>query len=366
MEWPWRGGSYLRGSALDGAPGRARFGYTCHNEPSWPMVNVEGDFEAVTGRAVAPFLEGTASYGELIHPEDQLGVWTEVQAALREARAFRLLYRVMHADGGWRFVYEEGGLAPGDGAVLLVTGVISDITGEQHLLERFEQQLRLESIGRVAGRLASELNNVLTVVHGTASLLAAGERLPRERLLGLKRTAEVGAALTRRVHDLADERPHAPRAFPLDAWLADAEPFLARAFGDPARFRVELGCAGAGVFLDPRALDQAVLHLLANAAAATRAGGVCSLATRTVPDHHGWVEIALSDTGVGLTPEVEARAFEPFFSTRTHQGAAGLGLPIVAAIAARAGGSASLARGVDGGAVARLRFPSVSPSQHQG
>ncbi len=241
--------------------------------------------------------------------------------------------------------------------------------GEEARLLALQAQ-KLEAIGQLTGGIAHDVNNLLTVLRGGLHLLpGAVEPARRERLIGrMEGAVSRGAEMTRRL--LAFARRQLLQPEPID--LADRAEALATLLTGclGPRIAVELRFAGD---LWPIAADRAALllslqNIAENARAAMADGGrfLVTAANRPLfPQGAGklglaagaYVEIACSDTGTGMTPEVLARAFEPFFTTRPVGQGSGLGLPQVHGFAAQSGGAARLESAIGVGTTVILLLP---------
>jgi two-component system cell cycle sensor histidine kinase/response regulator CckA len=230
---------------------------------------------------------------------------------------------------------------------------------------------RLASLGRLAGGIAHDVNNLLTAVMGGAdSVLARG--VPAESAEDLREVlaaAQRGADLVRRLLALARRQQLAPRVVLLNDAVAALAPLLRRTLGRSITLRLALEEPGRCVLVDPSMLDQVVVNLAVNAAQAMPGGGRITLSTdhRTVltPEARGrsiippgrWVTLDVADTGPGIPPEVLPRLFEPFFTTRREQGGTGLGLATVLGILRQSGGEITLEGPPGQGARFRVWLP---------
>ena len=245
------------------------------------------------------------------------------------------------AVGGAPFVGAEGG-----GAVL----VLRDLTA-QHEAERqhrdlqraFEQAQKLESVGRLAGGVAHDFNNVLTVILGNVelALLSVGEGSPLVEPLGEMRDAAKGAALvTRQLLAFSRKSVIEPRSIDLGEALERLGKMLRRLIGEDVTLRVAAEPAGRA-WVDPGQLEQVLVNLVVNARDAMPKGGEILIRTRcervlpgdprllpgTSPGEYA--VLAVTDTGTGMTEEVKQHVFEPFFTTKEKGKGTGLGLATV-------------------------------------
>lgn len=198
----------------------------------------------------------------------------------------------------------------------------------RELEQRLQHANRLQAVAALAGGVAHDFNNMLTVVRGAADLLRTE---PSEELRGLgddlKAAQERGANLTRKLLTFARRDPSEPRAVSLGGVVRDAEVFLRSVLGDAVRFEVELGDEGR-VFADPDQLDQVLAHLVTNA----RDAGSSRVAISVQADGAGPLCLAVEDDGHGMDPWTRERIFDPFFTTREQGRGVGLGLSTVLGI----------------------------------
>ncbi len=237
---------------------------------------------------------------------------------------------------------------------------------------------RLALLGRMAGGIAHDFNNMLAIILGASAAAAQAAEAPaRAREFAvLDAAAERGAGLVRQLLAFARQQVLAPRALALNPRVAAMAELLPRLLGRDIRLEVVLEEPGRTVLADPSQLDQVILNLAVNARDAIRAsgrGGVIRLSTgrRVVLRSGGegpgaippgrYASIGVEDDGPGIPPDVLARIFEPFFSTKIDQGGTGLGLATVQGIVAQSGGHV-LAESPPGGG---SRFTILLP-RHEG
>lgn len=226
------------------------------------------------------------------------------------------------------------------------------------------QLARQVMAGRLAAAVAHDLANLLTAILGSADFLLqqSGPDTPaRSEVRLIRACARRGAELARRL--AAHGGPGAPVPAPLavDAAVRGAAPLLRRALGPDRRLRLRLGAGVAAVLLDPVALDQILLNLATNAAAALPPGGIFALCTSAGPDDG--VLIEAQDNGPGFDAAILPHLFSPYATTRRASGGTGLGLASVQAVVRAAGGAVAADNApAGGGARIRIRLPRAALS----
>lgn len=231
---------------------------------------------------------------------------------------------------------------------------------------------RLESVGRLAGGVAHEFNNLMSSVLGNTELAmrslpaAAPERI---ELQAASDSARRAAALTDKLLQYSGQRLHPQQPLDLNALLRRLHTTLLRITGESVLLHALCYPTPLMIVGDERQMEQLLLELAENACAAMPTGGVLRIRTRafelfTPEQHHGlalapgnYARVDVSDTGVGLSTEALARVFEPFFSTRPFRPAAGLGLAAVHGIVKMHRGGIAIESTEGSGTAVRVLLP---------
>ena len=245
---------------------------------------------------------------------------------------------------------------------------------KEHLREQLRQAQKLESVGRLAGGVAHDFNNILVVINGYAALLA--DRLSpfdplREYVLEIGKAGEHAASLTSQL--LAFSRKQVIRPLPLDlnAVVRDAERMLRRLIGEDIEFVIQPEAESAWVMADHAQIHQVIVNLAANARDAMPNGGKLRIATANIevdeelaaaypgvaPGSH--VLTTFTDTGAGMPEEVRRNIFEPFFTTKEQGKGTGLGLATVYGIVRQSGGWIEVESRVGEGTSFRIYLPRI-------
>ncbi len=216
---------------------------------------------------------------------------------------------------------------------------------EEAMLRRMslEEQLRhaqkMEAVGRLAGGIAHDFNNLLTAIIGYAEIVMVGfdPKDPRRAdAEEIKRAAERAAELTRQMLAFSRRQVMQPKVVDLNVVLQKVEPMLRRVIGEDIVMTITPKATAPSVRVDPGQLEQVVMNLVVNARDAMPKGGRLTVETSdAIFDREGlppsampgpYVMLSVSDTGIGMSPEVRARIFEPYFTTKEIGKGTGLGL----------------------------------------
>jgi PAS domain S-box-containing protein len=266
----------------------------------------------------------------------------------------------LHRDGS-EIPVDIGLSRAGEGAGALVVAVVRDLRARRALEARAEkaelalaQSQKLEALGRLAGGMAHDLNNLLTTIQcSTAFLLdeLAQGSAPREDVQEIERAAGSAAELIRQLLAFARQQMVEPKVVDVNAIIQEKRGLFERLLDESVTLELGLASDLGSVRVDPVQLEQVLMNLCANARDAMPRGGTLSVETANVDldqeraERHGvvlpgpHVMIVVTDTGEGMSPETRQRIFEPFFTTKELGRGTGLGLATVYGIVTQAGGS---------------------------
>jgi two-component system cell cycle sensor histidine kinase/response regulator CckA len=236
---------------------------------------------------------------------------------------------------------------------------LRDVTERRQLEAELLNAQKLESLGRLAGGVAHDFNNLLTGITGYASLLleraGADTELARD-LTEIKRAADRAAELTQQLLAFGRRQLFSPQPVDLNALVTQVTGLLRRLLGDQIELVLRPDSALGVVRADPGQVEQVIVNLVVNARDALPTGGRVTIETRNADD--AWVELVVTDNGVGMDESTRAQVFEPFFTTR-EQGT-GLGLSSVYGIVQQSGGAVAVESDPGAGSTFTVRLPRVS------
>lgn len=364
---------------------RTRFALQSAHVGIWDLDCLTGAFrwseilESQFGLQPGTF-EGTFNaFVERVHPDDRESVRATFEKAEASGGDFSAQNRVVWPDGTTRWLRGVGRILLDErGTPVRGVGISLDITERLLLEQEFQQAQKMEAVGRLAGGVAHDFNNLLTVIMGYCELLLAdvGQGDPRGvELLEIQKAGTRAAGLTRQLLAFSRKQIIEPTLLDLNQIALDLRAMLGRLIGEDIKvvlgLQPELGLVRA----DRGQVEQIVMNLAVNARDAMPNGGTLAIETANVEldEHYSrthvdvkaghYVALTVTDTGTGMTPEVQARLFEPFFTTKEPGKGTGLGMATVYAIVARSGGSVGVYSEVGTGTAFKVYFPRADPAE---
>ncbi len=301
----------------------------------------------------------------LVHPDDRPGMAAYLQELLASGGRFDRVYRIGAREAPPRFVHGLGDLErDAAGRPVRLFGTIQDVTARieaersrEELAEQLRQAQKLESIGRLAGGVAHDFNNILVVLLAGADALQQCLREGRppeaEDVEEIQAAALRAKALTSQLLAFARRQVVAPVALDLNDAVRQAERLLRRLLGEDVALDLRLEPEPWPIVGDPGQLQQVLMNLAVNARDAMPGGGRLTIATSNLVEAGGapagWigldpgpgrhVRLLVEDTGVGVPAELRATIFEPFVTGKPRGKGTGLGLATVYGIVRQAGGT---------------------------
>ena len=305
--------------------------------------------------------------------ESREEVRTQVSQMLNGERTTPCEFRVMNKSGEITWVLET--VTPiqyrGQRATL---GFFVDINERVMLEGQLLQSQKLESVGRLAGGVAHDFNNMLTAIMGYSELVMMSSRENDSTSLhleGIRKSAERAAALTRQLLAFSRKQMLQPRVTDLNTVITNLEAMLRRLIGEDINLVILLDQALKLVKTDPGQLEQVIMNLVINARDAMPTGGEITVQTANVylnenftrryPDLQPgpYVQVAVIDHGLGMDQETLTHIFEPFFTTKEPGKGTGLGLSTAYGIIKQSGGHIEVASRPAGGTVFEIYLPQI-------
>jgi two-component system cell cycle sensor histidine kinase/response regulator CckA len=279
--------------------------------------------------------------------------FSDVRRVLAGERISPSVYEFIAKDGTGKFGEVSGAPLVRDGKVVAIVSVARDITERKQLEARLRQAQKMDAIGQLAAGIAHDFNNLLTPIGGFAELLlwkAPEGSKQQEYLRQIKVAAERAAALTRQLRLFSRQEEGKCCPIQLNSVVKETRELLERSIPKDITIELRLESELWAVEADPSQMSQVLMNLGINARDAMPDGGTLTLETRNVTLDEDYARIVLearpgryvrlsvSDTGCGMSPEVQARLFEPFFTTKEVGKGTGLGLAVVYGIVKGHGG----------------------------
>jgi two-component system cell cycle sensor histidine kinase/response regulator CckA len=340
---------------------RMRFALTNAGVGIWDMDYTTGVarmseiLEGLHGLEPGTFAGTLEDYIQRVHPDDRPTLLEALERATKAGTDFSTLHRTVWPDGTVRWLSNAGRIHLGEnGEPVRGVGISMDVTDRRMLEEQYHQAQKMEAVGRLAGGVAHDFNNLLTAILGYCQLLLADldPRDPRRADINeIHSAGESAARLTRQLLTFSRKQVVEPRLLDLNDVVTNMRGLLARLIGEDVTIVVNVRPDLAPVTADLGQMEQIVLNLAVNARDAMPNGGTLTIETANVDldqyyaSRHfsvkpgSYVALTISDTGTGMTPEVQRRLFEPFFTTKELGKGTGLGLATVHGIVMRCGGS---------------------------
>ncbi len=349
------------------------------NHPEKTVEYVSPGFETIWGQPCAALQANPWLWFEAVHPEDQARVRAAVDRSTIEG--YNEEYRIRRPDGAVRWIRDQAFPVRGpDGTVTRVAGVAEDFTERRELEAQLRQTQKMESVGELAGGVAHDFNNWITVIATNCELLleSLAPTEPRDLVEEVLDAAQRASSLTRQLLAFSRRQVVEPRVVSLCAVIADTEKLLRRLLGEDVSLRSEIASSTRPVLADPGLVVQVLMNLAVNARDAMPRGGSLTLSLRNVVLRRGdpalppgrapgmWVVLTAQDTGEGIAPDVLGRIFEPFFTTKGPGRGTGLGLSVVHGIVAQSGGFINVESPPGAGASFHVYLPAADDDASSG
>jgi two-component system, cell cycle sensor histidine kinase and response regulator CckA len=327
----------------------------------------------IFGVAAGEFAGTPHAFLAFVHPDDLEMVRRASEVARSGEGPYDVEHRIIRRDGVERWVHERADIVRGsDGTTIRMIGTVQDITERRQLEEQLRQAQKLEAIGRLAGGVAHDLNNALTAIVGYTELALgalASDHAARPDVEEIRRAAERAESVTRQLLAFSRKQILEPRIFSVQETIGTLQRMLERLLGPAITLSTVIAPDLPPIYGDPGQIQQALVNLAVNARDAMPDGGRLTVqATRVHIDDvqaraqqplmaGDYVEIAVSDTGRGMSAETQRHIFEPFFTTKGVGKGTGLGLAMVYGTVKQSGGFIFVDSQEGRGTTFRLYFP---------
>jgi len=286
------------------------------------------------------------AWREHIHPDDLETVDQSLTAAFEsDAQRWSAEYRFRRGDGSYAVIFDRGYiLRDPAGRAIRMIGAMMDVSERRQLEAQFRQSQKLEAVGQLAGGVAHDFNNILTIIDGHASMLLSDSARSTQERASLREISDAvgrAAGLTRQLLAFSRKQVLQTADVDMNAVVGNMMRLLQRILGEHIALSLESSATPAFVLADPSMMEQVIMNLAINARDAMPGGGRLSLRTSVevvgpaaVANHPdaragSFVIISISDTGTGIPATVLPHVFEPFFTTKGGERGTGLGLATV-------------------------------------
>ncbi len=338
---------------------------------------VDGSMARLLGLGDGEVVESYEQFREHIHPEDRERVDAAFFQAAQGGGDMHVEFRIIWPDGTVRWLSDHGEVVrDASGTPEYLTGAALDVTERKLAEERLIQAQRMDAVGHLAGGVAHEINNMMTVILGfSALLLDAMRNDPRAgELRQIHRAATRAADITTQLLAFSRHQHRRPQVLDPNELIQGTKHMLHRVLGEDKVFELDLADELGHVRADRGQLEQVLLNLTLNARDAMPSGGSFTISTRTLslPSRNGasagedelpagdYVQVSVSDTGQGMDGATRARIFEPFFTTKPVGQGSGLGLATVFGIIRQSGGTVRVRSAPGEGTTFSIYLPRVA------
>jgi PAS domain S-box-containing protein len=350
--------------------------FTWRNAEGWPVEFASENVLKLLGHKAEDFTEDRVSYLECVHPDDLLRVKREFAAVFADRNIEEMVhepYRLTAKDGTlkvvrhWTFVIRNN-----EGRVTHFKGIVEDITSQRNLENQLAQSQKMEAVGRLAGGVAHDYNNMLNVIMGYTELAMENEQLReplREYLQEIAAAANRSKAITEQLLAFARRETIAPQLMDMNTSVTKMLAIIRKLIGENIELSWYPGEGALPVLLDPSQLDQILVNLCVNARDAVEDVGRITIETSNVKIDNDYctthadfipgdfVQLVVSDDGVGMDNETLEHIFEPFFTTKKIGEGTGLGLPMVYGIVKQNHGFINVYSEIGRGTTFRIYLP---------
>ena len=317
---------------------------------------------------------GFEEWQERLHPDDREAANARLEAFLADpSKGYVSEFRLGHKDGTYRSIVSQASVVlDEDGKPARMLGSHVDVTDQRRSEKRIQQSQKMEAIGQLAAGIAHDFNNLLTVINGYSELLLEQAGADDPEADALREIGSAGARaqeMTRQLLAFSRQQVLEPQTLDLNGVVSDIAQLLRRVIGADVALETSLTNGIARIRADRGQLEQVLVNLAVNARDAMPNGGALTLETDLVvlDDQYvggvsglapgEYVLLAVSDTGIGMDEETQARIFEPFFTTKMAGKGTGLGLATVHGIVKQSGGHLAVYSEPEKGTTFKIYLP---------
>ena len=339
------------------------------------LVYVSPAYEKIWGHTCKSLYDDPSSLLKTIHPEDRGRV--EAARSKQVKGEYDEIYKIIRPDGEIRWIHDRSFPVLNESKqVYRIVGLAEDITERKQIEVQFFQSQKMEAFGRLAGGVAHDFNNLLTVIAGYNEIVlnAFNPNDPRrDCVVEIGKAAERASALTGQLLAFSRQQVMQPKVINLNSVFKNVEKMLSRLIGEdillesqPAE---ELGCVKA----DPGQLENVLMNLAVNARDAMPHGGTLTIKTENTTVYEGnadvapgdYVMVSVTDTGGGMSEQVQSQIFEPFFTTKPAGHGTGLGLATCYGIVKQSDGYITVESEIHKGTTFRIYLARVEENEEQ-
>ena len=312
-------------------------------QPTPHVAYVNPAFASVMGYSPEEYYADPGLILNIVYPDDRILKETVLRGDFLNGSTVTL--RCINRAGNMVWLEQRNTrVEDSDGSLIAIEGIARDITERHNLDEQLRQSQKMEAIGVLAGGLAHDFNNMLTVIIGYSDIiLTDDEPAPKvaEKIGQVKKAAELASSLTRQLLILGRRQLVRPQALDLSAIVEACSKILRRSIGEDIDLVINLDGEPAPIIADSGHIEQILMNLALNAKGSMPHGGRLTIETRNVtlgePVEFGFpackpgpfVMVAFTDTGCGMDASTQSRIFEPFYTTKELGHGTGLGLSVV-------------------------------------
>jgi len=345
--------------------------------PPARFVYVNPTVAAVTGYTPEEFYADPELALKITHPEDHGLMETLLDG--RYASGSTITIRYLHKNGVVLWIEQRIMVVrDSEGRLLGIDGIARDISERRQLEEQLRQSQKMEAIGRLAGGVSHDFNNLLVVINGYSDLVLNDYEVAspiREKLTEIRKAGENAAALTRQLLAFSRRQLVNPQVMNINSVVESNSKILRRIIGEDIELVAILDPDVESIKADPSQVEQILMNLAVNARDAMAKGGTLTIETRNVrldesdanedfPVTAGdYVMLEVSDTGCGMDAGTKSQIFDPFFTTKEAGRGTGLGLSIVYGIVKQSEGYIRVDSEPGKGASFKICFPLVRESR---